>query len=112
MAITWLIQIATFGFISEIEEAATHGPRNKANPVNRSVTTTTHEASKEPDLNVVVVLETVLDVAEELEDVDSVDAGVEQGVHALEGSFAEVKAVVNLVLERTHLDLEEEYKKL
>ena len=38
-------------------------------------------------LDVVVVLEAVLYVAEELEDVEAVHARVQQGVHALEGSL-------------------------
>ena len=56
-------------------------------------------------LDVVVVFEAVLDVAEELEDVEAVDARVEEGVHALERRLPQVEAVVHLVLERTHLHL-------
>jgi hypothetical protein len=52
-----------------------------------------------------VILESVLDVAEELEDVDPVDARLQEGVHALEGRLTKVKAIVHLVLEGAHLDL-------
>ena len=41
-------------------------------------------------LDVVVIFETVLNVRQELEDVQPVHAGVQQGVHALEGSLAKV----------------------
>ena len=52
-----------------------------------------------------MVFESVLNVAEEFENVDPVDARVQQGVHALEGRLAKVQAVVNLVLEGSHLNL-------
>ena len=60
-------------------------------------------------LNVVVVLEAVLHVAEKLEDVETVNARVEEGVHALEGRLPKVEAVVDLVLERTHLHLANQF---
>ena len=56
-------------------------------------------------LDVVVVFETVLDPAKELEDVQPIHARVQKSVHALEGSLPEVQAVVDLVFERAHLNL-------
>lgn len=56
-------------------------------------------------LDVIVIFEPILHVAEELEDVQSVDAGVQEGVHALEGSLAKVKSVIYLVFEWSHLNL-------
>jgi len=52
-----------------------------------------------------MVFESVLHVAEELKDVDPVDASVQQSVHAFEGGLAKVQAVVDLVLEGPHLNL-------
>ena len=64
-----------------------------------------HEHQIGEHLDVVVVEEAVLDVVEELEYVDAVEARVEQRVHALEGRLAQVQAVVHRVLERAHFDL-------
>jgi len=52
-----------------------------------------------------MVFESILNVAEELEDVDPVDASVQQSVHALKGGLAKIQAIVDLVLEGTHLNL-------
>ena len=60
-------------------------------------------------LDVVVVFEAVLDVAEELEDVEAVHARAEKGVHALEGRLPKVEAVVDFVLERPHLHLADQF---
>ena len=51
-------------------------------------------------LDVVVVLEAVLDVSQKLEDVQPVDARLEECVHALEGRLAQVQAVVHLETKR------------
>ena len=61
---------------------------------------------QETYLDVVVIFKPVLNVTEELEDVQSVDASVQEGVHALEGSLAKVKPVIDLVFERSHLNLQ------
>jgi hypothetical protein len=58
-----------------------------------------------------VILEPVLDVTEELEDVQSVDTCVQEGVHALEGSLAKVKSVIYLVFKRSHLNLKKSNKR-
>lgn len=57
------------------------------------------------DLDVIVVLESVLHVVQEGEDVDPVQAAVQQSVHALERSLPQVQAVIHSVFERTHLHL-------
>ena len=58
------------------------------------------------DLDVVMVLEAVLYVVQEGEDVDSVQAAVQQSVHALERSLPQVQPVVHRVFEGTHLHLQ------
>lgn len=57
------------------------------------------------DLDVIVVLETVFYVVEEGEDVNSVQAAVQQSVHALECSLPQVQTIIHRVFERTHLHL-------
>ena len=42
---------------------------------------------------------------EEFEEIQFVEAGVEERVHAFEGGFAEVQPVVDRVFEGTHLHL-------
>ena len=49
-----------------------------------------HEHQISEHLDVVVIFQAVLDVIKELEYVDAVQTRVEQGVHALEGSHAQV----------------------
>lgn len=56
-------------------------------------------------LDVVVVLQAVLHVVEEGEDVESVQAAVQQSVHALERSLPQVQTVIHCVFEGTHLHL-------
>ena len=56
-------------------------------------------------LDVVVILEAILDMSEELKDVQPVNASVKQGVHALKSGLAKVEAIINFVLERSHLNL-------
>ena len=62
------------------------------------------------NLDVVVILETVLNMGEELKDVESVDASVEQGVHAFKSGLAEVESIINFVLKRSHLNLGDKNK--
>lgn len=57
------------------------------------------------DLDVIVVLESVLHMVQEGEDVNPVQAAVQQSVHALERSLSQVQAVIHGVFERTHLHL-------
>lgn len=57
------------------------------------------------DLDVVVVLQAVLHVVEEGEDVDPVQAAVQQRVHALKRGLPQVQPVIHCVFERTHLHL-------
>lgn len=52
-----------------------------------------------------MVLQAVLYVVEEGEDVDPVQAAVQQSVHALERSLPQVQTVIHRVFERTHLHL-------
>ena len=52
-----------------------------------------------------MVLQALLHMIQKLEYIDAVQTRVEQCVHALEGSLAQVQAVVHGVLEGAHLNL-------
>lgn len=57
------------------------------------------------DLDVIMVLQSVLHVVQEGEDIDPVQATVQQSVHALERSLPQVQTIIHSVFERTHLHL-------
>ena len=55
-------------------------------------------------LNIVVVPQAILNVVEKLKDVESIEARLEESIHALKRSLPQVQPVINSVLKRTHLN--------
>lgn len=73
--------------------------------VSNNRTRTGVVSGQQTDLDVVVVLQPVLYVVQEGEDVQPVQAAVQQSIHALERSLPQVQPVVHRVFEGTHLHL-------
>lgn len=65
-----------------------------------------HEVAE--NTNVVIIFEAGNDAVVELLDGDGGEGGVEEGVEGFVGRFADFKAVVDFVLERSHLDFTDE----
>lgn len=60
--------------------------------------------STHPD--VIVIFESFLHVIEELQDVQPLQAAVQQSVHTLERCLTHIQTIVHCVFERTHLHLQ------
>ena len=65
-----------------------------------------HEVCQHQDVG--MVLQAVLHMAQEVEDVDAIEAGVQQGVHAFERDLAQVEPIILHVFEGAHLHLSDQ----
>ena len=60
-------------------------------------------------LDIIMVIQAVLHMAQELKDINTIQARVQQCVHALKCCLTNIQAIINGVLEWSHLHFPDEF---